>query len=134
MSKLQTLWDAALALVLFPALCLLIAAAPLLVPGCSSSAITTAYNTEASVDATVTAAWGLWKAYEKASPQSAATVAAVDAAFQKVQLAEETAIAASISLASGSTNLAAESTIDLTDVNAALSDLTKLLASFGVKI
>jgi hypothetical protein len=101
-----------------------------LVVGCSTSQSTTAFQTETALDASVTTAWDLWQAFEKGSPQPAATVAKVDAAFQKVQLAEEAVIAASSAVATNSTG----GTVDFTAANAAFADLTTLLATFNIKL
>jgi hypothetical protein len=102
--------------------------------GCKSGALTNTYNTEAAIDASVTAAWSLWLAYEKAAPQPATVVAQVDAAFQKVQAAEEAALAISAAAASSSTNNGVAVAPDLTAVNAAVQSLSNLLLAFKIKL
>jgi uncharacterized protein YejL (UPF0352 family) len=103
--------------------------------GCSSSQVTTAYKTEAAVDASVVAAWNMWTNYVAVANVPTNTQVQVAAAFNKVKAAELVAIDAT-SIAVGSTNggiitamLNAEGA-----ENQALSDLGNLLATFNIKL
>jgi hypothetical protein len=100
-----------------------------LMAGCSTTSVsTTAYKTEATTDAAVTAAMSGWGAYVAAYHPAVSEELQVQSAFNKYQQAELAAIDATTAFsAATSTNSASSTTNEVAALTAATQSLTDVL-------
>ena len=107
----------------------------LLLLGCTTNQVITAYKTETAVDASVVAAWGLWTNYATIMNVPLNTRTSVASAFNKVKAAEIVAVQTT-AVAANSTNQSfiTVMTSNIAAESAALTDLGNLLATFNIKL
>lgn len=112
------------------------------VTGCKSTPATNVYRATGTAKITVDAAMTAWGDYVEKFRPPLAEEAAVKAAFQKYQLAEEAILDAAIEYETATANANAEQQSSALNVlnatvaaaSAALGDLTSLITSFGVEL